>query len=83
MEVNDMNFDDNEMMIEKINTAKKIKATPREMLTAILELQEKINEVIEVVNILTLPDDPDALEDDDEDDNGVVIVGKPVTKSRK
>lgn len=78
-----MNFDDNEMMIEKINTAKKIKATPREMLTAILELQEKINEVIEVVNILTLPDDPDALEDDDEDDNGVVIVGKPVTKSRK
>lgn len=78
-----MNFDDNEMMIEKINTAKKIKATPREMLVAILELQEKINEVIEVVNILTLPDDPDALEDDDEDDSGVVVVGKPVTKSRK
>lgn len=83
MEVIDMNFDDNEMMIEKINTAKKIKATPREMLVAILELQEKINEVIEVVNILTLPDDPDALEDDDEDDSGVVVVGKPVTKSRK
>lgn len=78
-----MNFEDNELAIEPIDTTKAMRHTPQELLVAIKELQLKVNEIIDVVNILSLPDDLDALNDEDEDEDGTKIIGVPVQKKAK
>lgn len=77
-----MNFENNELAIEQIDTTKQIRRNSPELVEAVLELQEKINEIIEVINVLTLPDDEEAMMDE-EDEDGDVIIGKPVLKNPK
>lgn len=77
------NIEDDDFAIEKIDTTRPVRPTPREMLNLIKELQDKVNEIVEMVNVLSLPDDEEAMKEDDEDDD-IVVVGKPVPKpSRK
>lgn len=78
-----MDFDIDDLKIEPIDTTREIPKAPREMVKYIIELQGKVNELVEIINILTIPDDQEALDDEDEDSDGEVI-GKPVPKpSRK
>lgn len=77
-----MDFDIDDLKIEPIDTTREIPKVPRDMVRYIIELQEKVNELIDIINILTLPDDQEALDDEDEE-NDTEIIGKSVPKSSK
>lgn len=67
--------------IEPIDTTETFARTPSVLYQKIVELQLKVNELIEIVNVLTLPDDPDVEDDEDEDDEDAeIVIGKPVRK---
>lgn len=62
-------IDTSDFQIEKIDTTRPIPTVPRDMIRYIIELQEKMNEVIDVINILTLPVDQTIDEDEEFDEN--------------
>lgn len=67
---------DDELMIEPINTSKKIPLKMEELRREIVNLQTKVNEIIDVLNEQFAPDD-DYVDDDDEDDEDEKIVVSP------
>lgn len=77
-----MDFDIEDLKIEPIDTTREIPKNPREIVKYIIELQEKVNELVDIINILTLPDDQEALDDEDDDIDGE-IIGRPVPKPSK
>lgn len=73
-----MNFDIDDFKIEPIDTTKPISLAPREMVKTIIELQEKVNELVEIINILTMPNDEEVLDDEEAEENEV--ISKPNKK---
>lgn len=63
-------MDERSDLIEKIDTSKIIRPNTKDIVAALIELQVKMNEIIDVVNIYLMPDEP--LDDDEEDEPTVV-----------
>lgn len=78
-------LDTSDFQIEKIDTTRPVPTVPREMIRYISELQEKMNEVIDIINILTLPVDQ-TIDEDNEFDEAVEDEDDfetPKTKAKK
>lgn len=73
-----MNFDEMDGKITKIDTSKPLRRSTIDLYEAVVELQTKLNELIDVVNIMTTPDDEDDDIDDEEDNEQTVINPKQV-----
>lgn len=72
--------ENNDELIEKIDTSKPIKPNTRDIVTAIIEIQVKINEIIDVVNLSLMPEEPF---DDDEDEEPTVVSSSNLTLGSK
>lgn len=78
-------FEMEELRIEKIDTTKKIPTTPVYLVQTIAQLQEKMNEIIDVLNIITMPGEHEFIDETDEtelDEDGEIIIGKPVSNKK-
>lgn len=68
-----MDFDETEGMISKIDTSKPLRKSTIDLYSAVVELQTKVNEIIDALNVYMLPDDEDADSDDDDDEEPTVV----------
>lgn len=75
-----MRIEDMEDYIEPIDTSKMFNATPNELRRAIINLQVKVNEVIEAHNTSLFPE---FLEEDDDEEEKVVVSPSDVIKPKK
>lgn len=73
-------MDENAELIEKIDTSKPIRPNTRDIVTAIIEIQVKLNEIIDVVNLSLTPEEPF---DDDEDEEPTVVSPSNLTLGSK
>ena len=63
-------MDENAELIERIDTSKPIRHNTRDIVAAIIEIQVKLNEIIDVVNLSLTPEEPF---DDDEDEEPTIV----------
>ena len=63
-------MDENAELIERIDTSKPIRHNTRDIVAAIIEIQFKLNEIIDVVNLSLTPEEPF---DDDEDEEPTIV----------
>ena len=78
-------FEMDELRIEKLDTTKKIPTVPNLLIQKIAEMQEKMNEVIDVVNLITMPGDHEYVDESDEaelDEDGEIVIGKRITNKK-
>lgn len=73
-------MDEKNELIEKIDTSKLIRPNTRDLVAALVELQVKMNEIIEVVNLTLMPDDSF---DDEDDEEPTVISPSNLTLGQK
>ena len=73
-------MDENAELIEKIDTSKPIRHNTRDIVAAIIEIQVKLNEIIDVVNLSLTPEEPF---DDDEDEEPTIISPSNLTLGSK
>ena len=69
-------MDENAELIEKIDTSKPISHNTRDIVAAIIEIQVKLNEIIDVVNLSLTPEEPF---DDDEDEEPTIVSPSNLT----
>lgn len=76
-----------ELTIDRIDTTEDFPLMASKLKEKIIEIQEKVNEVIDVINVLTMPDDQDEYDDDDDEEEellpGEVIIGRSIPKPKK
>ena len=73
-------MDENAELIEKIDTSKPIRHNTRDIVAAIIEIQVKLNEIIDVVNLSLTPEEPF---DDDEDEDPTIVSPSNLTLGSK
>ena len=73
-------MDENAELIEKIDTSKPIRHNTRDIVAAIIEIQVKLNEIIDVVNLSLIPEEPF---DDDEDEEPTIVSPSNLTLGSK
>ena len=73
-------MDENAELIEKIDTSKPIRHNTRDIVAAIIEIQVKLNEIIDVVNLSLTPEEPF---DDDEDEEPTIVSSSNLTLGSK
>ena len=73
-------MDENAELIEKIDTSKPIRHNTRDIVAAIIEIQVKLNEIIDVVNLSLTPEEPF---DDDEDEGPTIVSPSNLTLGSK
>jgi len=73
-------MDENAELIEKIDTSKPIRHNTRDIVAAIIEIQVKLNEIIDVVNLSLAPEEPF---DDDEDEEPTIVSPSNLTLGSK
>lgn len=73
-------MDENAELIEKIDTSKPIRHNTRDIVAAIIEIQVKLNEIIDVVNLSLTPEEPF---DDDEDEEPTIVSPSNLTLGAK
>lgn len=73
-------MDENAELIEKIDTSKPIRHNTRDIVAAIIEIQVKLNEIIDVVNLSLTPEEPF---DDDEDEEPTIVSPSNLTLGSK
>ena len=73
-------MDENAELIEKIDTSKPIRHNTRDIVAAIIEIQVKLNEIIDVVNLSLTPEEPF---DDDEDEEPTIVSPSNLTLESK
>ena len=73
-------MDENAELIEKIDTSKPIRHNTRDIAAAIIEIQVKLNEIIDVVNLSLTPEEPF---DDDEDEEPTIVSPSNLTLGSK
>ena len=69
-------MDENAELIERIDTSKPIRHNTRDIVAAIIEIQVKLNEIIDVVNLSLIPEEPF---DDDEDEAPTIVSPSNLT----
>jgi hypothetical protein len=67
-----MDFDENTGYIDKIDTTKILRKNVMDLQEAVVELQVKMNEIIDSINTMMMPDD-----DFDEEEEDEQVVVKP------
>lgn len=73
-------MDENAELIEKIDTSKPLRHNTRDIVAAIIEIQVKLNEIIDVVNLSLTPEEPF---DDDEDEEPTIVSPSNLTLGSK
>ena len=73
-------MDENAELIERIDTSKPIRNNTRDIVAAIIEIQVKLNEIIDVVNLSLTPEEPF---DDDEDEEPTIVSPSNLTLGSK
>lgn len=73
-------MDENAELIERIDTSKPIRHNTRDIVAAIIEIQVKLNEIIDVVNLSLAPEEPF---DDDEDEEPTIVSPSNLTLGSK
>ena len=73
-------MDENAESIERIDTSKPIRHNTRDIVAAIIEIQVKLNEIIDVVNLSLTPEEPF---DDDEDEEPTIVSPSNLTLGSK
>ena len=73
-------MDENAELIERIDTSKPIRHNTRDIVAAIIEIQVKLNEIIDVVNLSLTPEEPF---DDDEDEEPTIVSPSNLTLESK
>ena len=73
-------MDENAELIERIDTSKPIRHNTRDIVAAIIEIQVKLNEIIDVVNLSLIPEEPF---DDDEDEEPPIVSPSNLTLGSK
>lgn len=73
-------MDENAELIERIDTSKPIRHNTRDIVAAIIEIQVKLNEIIDVVNLSLTPEEPF---DDDEDEEPTIVSPSNLTLGSK
>ena len=73
-------MDENAELIERIDTSKPIRHNTRDIVAAIIEIQVKLNEIIDVVNLSLIPEEPF---DDDEDEEPTIVSPSNLTLGSK
>ena len=73
-------MDENAELIERIDTSKPIRHNTRDIVAAIIEIQVKLNEIIDVVNLSLTPEEP---YDDDEDEEPTIVSPSNLTLGSK
>lgn len=73
-------MDENAEFIERIDTSKPIRHNTRDIVAAIIEIQVKLNEIIDVVNLSLTPEEPF---DDDEDEEPTIVSPSNLTLGSK
>ena len=73
-------MDENAELIERIDTSKPIRHNTRDIVAAIIEIQVKLNEIIDVVNLSLTPEEPF---DDDEDEEPTIVSSSNLTLGSK
>ena len=73
-------MDENAELIERIDTSKPIRHNTRDIVAAIIEIQFKLNEIIDVVNLSLTPEEPF---DDDEDEEPTIVSPSNLTLGSK
>ena len=73
-------MDENAELIERIDTSKPIRHNTRDIAAAIIEIQVKLNEIIDVVNLSLIPEEPF---DDDEDEEPTIVSNLTLRSKNK
>lgn len=73
-------MDENAELIEKIDTSKPLRHNTRDIVAAIIEIQVKLNEIIDAVNLSLTPEEPF---DDDEDEEPTIVSPSNLTLGSK
>ena len=73
-------MDENAELLERIDTSKPIRHNTRDIVAAIIEIQVKLNEIIDVVNLSLTPEEPF---DDDEDEEPTIVSPSNLTLGSK
>ena len=73
-------MDENAEFIERIDTSKPIRHNTMSIVAAIIEIQVKLNEIIDVVNLSLTPEEPF---DDDEDEEPTIVSPSNLTLGSK
>lgn len=67
-------------LIEKIDTSKIIRPNTKDIVAELINLQVKVNEVIDYINMYIMPDEPF---DDDDEDGPTVVSPSNITLGAK